>query len=92
MATPKTEKTMIQKSSAHLGNHALYLLKLPEAARRELFTFYEFLIFKYQAQADTGRSKKQRIYPVFSRKREVSCRINIRLIVRSFVPIFENLA
>ena len=64
MATEKKKKTVRQQSSVHVGNHAhaLDLLKLPEAARQELFTFYEFLIFKYQAQADTGPSKKQRIF------------------------------
>ncbi|MCI5139104.1 MAG: DUF2281 domain-containing protein [Candidatus Electrothrix sp. AR1] len=61
MAIEKREKAMMQQTGLHIGNHMLDLLKLPEAARQELLTFYEFLIFKYQAQADTGRSKKQRI-------------------------------
>lgn len=61
MAVEKRKKATIQQSGIHVGNHALDLLKLPEAARQELFTFYEFLIFKYQTQADTGRSKKQHI-------------------------------
>ena len=61
MATEKRRKTVRQQVSIHVGDHALDLLKLPEAARQELLTFYEFLIFKYQAQADTGQSKKQRI-------------------------------
>ena len=61
MATEKRKKIVRQQAGVHVGNHGLDLLKLPEAARQELFTFYEFLIFKYQAQVDTGRSKKQRI-------------------------------
>ncbi len=53
---------MIQQThSIHLGNHVLDLVKLPEAAQQELVTFYEFLVFKYQGQADTGRPNKQRI-------------------------------
>ena len=72
MATPKTEKTMMQQSGVHVGNHALDLLKLPEAARQELFTFYEFLIFKYQMQADTERSKKQRILSGMPPKRNTA--------------------
>lgn len=61
MDREKREKAMTQQTGLHIGNHVLDLLKLPEAARQELLTFYEFLIFKYQAQADTGRSTKQRI-------------------------------
>lgn len=61
MATEKRKNTIRQQTGLYIGDHALDLLKLPEAARQELLTFYEFLIFKYQAQADTGRSKKQRI-------------------------------
>lgn len=61
MATPKAEKTIIQQGSVHVGNQTLDLFRLPETARQELFTFYEFLIFKYQAQTDIDQSKKQRI-------------------------------
>ncbi|MBN2091266.1 hypothetical protein JW964_16770 [candidate division KSB1 bacterium] len=28
------------------------IIKLPEASRRELITFYEFLVFKYQGQQE----------------------------------------
>ncbi|MDU9050654.1 MAG: hypothetical protein Q3M30_17540 [Candidatus Electrothrix sp. Rat3] len=59
MAKEKREKAMTQQTGLHIGNHVLDLLKLPEAARQELLTFYEFLIFKYQAQAD--RTTKQHI-------------------------------
>jgi len=34
---------------------------LPEAAQRELVTFYEFLVFKYRGQPKHLQSDKQRI-------------------------------
>ena len=40
MAMEKREKTMIRQTGVHTKNHALDLLKLPEAARQELFTFF----------------------------------------------------
>lgn len=45
----------------HIGNYVLDLVKLPEAAQKELAAFYEFLIFKYQGQTDTAQFDKQRI-------------------------------
>ena len=57
----KKEKRQRGQHGIQRDNRMLNLLALPEAAREELFTFYEFLLFKYQAQADTVPSKKQRI-------------------------------
>ncbi len=35
--------------------------KLPEAAQRELATFYEFLVFKYLGKYEQSRKQKQQI-------------------------------
>ena len=62
---------MIQQThTIHLGSHVLDLVKLPEAAQQELVTFYEFLVFKYQGQADTARPNKQRILSQIFREAE----------------------
>ena len=50
-----------QAHSIHLGDHVLDVVNLPETAQQELLSFYEFLVFKYQAQAETARLNKQRI-------------------------------
>lgn len=52
---------MQQTHRIHIKNHVLDLMKLPEAAQEELVAFYEFLVYKYQGQATTGSSNKQRI-------------------------------
>ena len=42
-------------------NQEIDIDKLPEAAQRELLTFYEFLIFKYFGQQETFQNNKQQI-------------------------------
>lgn len=42
--------------------------KLPDAARRELITFYEFLIFKYQVHQDIPTHNKRKILTAVFRK------------------------
>ena len=42
-------------------NQEIDIVKLPEAAQRELVTFYEFLVFKYFGQQETSRNNKQQI-------------------------------
>lgn len=45
----------------HEGNRGLDMMMLPEIARQELMTFYEFLVLKYQKKAEQEHSDKQRI-------------------------------
>lgn len=42
-------------------DNSIDVVKLPETAQRELVTFYDFLVFKYLGQPDTGRNQKRQI-------------------------------
>ncbi|GAK50649.1 hypothetical protein U14_01882 [Candidatus Moduliflexus flocculans] len=50
-----------QTQAIYVGNQVLDMMALPEIARQELITFYEFLVFKYQGQTEGQCSDKQRI-------------------------------
>ncbi len=53
---------MIDKpAKIRIGNRALDIVNLPEAAQQELVAFYEFLVFKYQGQEQPVQSEKKRI-------------------------------
>jgi len=52
---------MRQRPGIHTKNRVLDIVKLPEPAQKELAAFYDFLVYKYQGQADTGSSNKQLI-------------------------------
>ncbi len=42
-----------------IGQHFIDLLSLPEIAQRELVTFYEFLLFKYQVDKEQLMQRKK---------------------------------
>ena len=52
---------MQQTSTIRIGDNALNLVKLPEAAQEELIAFYEFLVYKYQQQNTKNKAKKQQV-------------------------------
>jgi len=51
----------IATQSLKTENQSIDMMKLPEAAQRELVTFYEFLVFKYVKQEDKQPDEKRNI-------------------------------
>lgn len=49
------------RNSLQIGHHFIDLICLPEEARQELLTFYEFLLFKHQRQEKGSTQEKKAI-------------------------------
>jgi hypothetical protein len=48
-----------------IGQHVIDPVKLPERAQQELVTFYEFLVFKYQAETHSSGERRKILKAIF---------------------------